>query len=222
MPVVRKSEFARLCNFSKPRVSQLISAGQLTPPALIGEGKNQRVDVELGMAQLRERLSVNERFGLNGLDTNLEPPEPAEPSAVPVSAPRAPRDKTSDVPEPAPRIRLIPEGEAAVTSEAIIKAEKAKQSVLLTDRLNAEARARNGKYMDAQGAAGGMTRQADEMLKIFEGAFPEFASALAAKFQISQRESLFLLREEFRRVRAQLSAVCASKAAREPQTVEDD
>ena len=214
MTVVRKSEFARLCNFSKPRVSQLISAGQLTPPALIGEGKNQRIDVELGMAQLRERLSVNERFGLNGLDTNLEPPEPAEPS-------RAPSTRKWD-PARAAGPRRSPKARPPSRPRPSSRPRRPSSPILLTDRLNAEAAARNGKYMDAQGAAGGMTRQADEMLKIFEGAFPEFASALAAKFQISQRESLFLLREEFRRVRAQLSAVCASKAAKEPQTVEDD
>ena len=207
MTVVRKSEFARLCNFSKPRVSQLISAGQLTPPALIGEGKNQRVDVELGMAQLRERLSVNERFGLNGLDTNLEPPGPVEPASTSLGCRGTGRP-------------TIPEGETAVTSEAIIKAEKAKQSVFLTNRLKLEDAARHGKYIDAQEARGGMTRQADELMKIFEGAFPEFASAAAAKFQVPQREMLHLLRDEFRKVRAQLAAACRSKAESTPQTAE--
>ena len=210
MTVVRKSEFARLCNFSKPRVSQLISAGQLTPPALIGEGKNQRVDVELGMAQLRERLSVNERFGLNGLDTNLEPPAPDEPASV-RAIPLSERNLA---------VRVVPEGETAVTSEAIIKAEKAKQSVFLTNRLKLEDAARHGKYIDAQEARGGMTRQADELMKIFEGAFPEFASAAAAKFQVPQREMLHLLRDEFRKVRAQLAAACRSKAESTPQTAE--
>jgi hypothetical protein len=211
LAVVRKSEFAKIANVSKSNVTHWLRAGHISKPAVVGEGRTAMIDVELAMAQLKERLSVNERFGLNGLDTNLEPP----PS---VSAPRAPRDK----PEQAPQVRVVPEGETGGTSEAIIKAEKAKQSILLTDRLNSEARARNGKYMDAQKGAGAMTRLADEMLKIFEGAFPEFASAHAAKFQIPQKGSLLLLREEFRKTRAQLAAVCASRAAETPPTVEDD
>jgi hypothetical protein len=89
------------------------------------------IDVELAMAQLKERLSINERFGLNGLDTNLEAPPPA-----PDPAPRAPRD------EPV---------ETDGTVEARIKAEKLKQAEFLTNRLKLEDAARNGKYMDAQG-----------------------------------------------------------------------
>jgi hypothetical protein len=59
------------------------------------------------------------------------------------------------------------------------------------------------------------------MIKIFEGSFPEFASALAAKFQIPQGEALLLLRDEFRRIREQLAAVHAALAAKTPPTVED-
>jgi hypothetical protein len=39
LAVVRKSEFAKIANVSKPRVSQWISEGKLTAPALIGEGE---------------------------------------------------------------------------------------------------------------------------------------------------------------------------------------
>ena len=98
------------------------------------------------MAQLRERLSVDERFGLNGLDTNLEPVDPvAEPAQSRQSA-----------------VRIIPEGENDGTVEARIKAEKLKQAEFLTNRLKLEDAARNGKYMDAQEASGEMTRVADE------------------------------------------------------------
>ena len=43
--------------------------------------------------------------------------------------------------------------------------------------------------------AASLIRIASEMLKIFEGALPDLASAQAAKFQISQRESLHQLRD---------------------------
>ena len=74
--------------------------------------------------------------------------------------------------------------------------------------------------MDAQEANAGMARVADDMLKIFEGAFPEFASALMAKPPTSAREAIHLLRTEFRRVREQLAAVHGAQLAAEPQTEE--
>jgi hypothetical protein len=52
--------------------------GQLTPPALVGEGRGQRVDLELGRAQLKLRLDTDQRF-INGLNTKLDDPKPAVP-----------------------------------------------------------------------------------------------------------------------------------------------
>jgi hypothetical protein len=214
LPVVRKSEFAEMCNVSKGRVTQWITAGLIDGAAIVGEGRSAAIDVELAMAQLQERLSINERFGLNGLDTNLEPP------AEPVLRPIAAASVAKEWPEGRHGVRVIPEGETDGTVEARLKAEKLKQAEYLTNRLRAEDAARHGKYIDAQEARGGMTRQADELMKIFEGAFPEFASAAAAKFQVPQREMLHLLRDEFRKVRAQLAAACRSRAESTPQTVE--
>ena len=82
-----------------------------------------------------------------------------------------------------------------------------------------EERARDGAYVDAAEARGGLVRVASEMLKIFEGA-AGMASSLAAEFQISQREALHLLRDDFRKVREQLSAVHAAAARRVPEAVE--
>jgi hypothetical protein len=77
MTIVTKSAFARACNITPGRVSQYITARQLTAPALVGEGRTQRVDLELGRAQLRLRLDTDQRF-LNGLNTRLDDPKPVE------------------------------------------------------------------------------------------------------------------------------------------------
>ena len=74
--------------------------------------------------------------------------------------------------------------------------------------------------MDAAGARGTMGRIASEMMKIFEGALPDMASAQAAKFQISQRESLHQLRADFRAIREQLAAVHVEARTSTPETVE--
>ena len=60
------------------------------------------------------------------------------------------------------------------------------------------------------------------MMKILEGSFPEFASAIAAKFQVPSRDVTHIPREEFRRIRTQLAAVRAALAVKTPPTVETD
>jgi hypothetical protein len=81
LALVRKSEFARLCNVSNGRVSQWITAGYISGAAIVGEGRTAMIDVDVAMAQLKERLSVDERFGLNGLSTNLDGSAPRPPGA---------------------------------------------------------------------------------------------------------------------------------------------
>jgi hypothetical protein len=213
LSLVRKSEFAEMRGVSPGRVSQWIAAGQIDGAAIVGSGQRALINVELACAQLQERLAVDERFGLNGLSTNLDPKTPAPGEGGNAQAAKA---------LPAPPVRVIPEGETEGTVEARLKAEKLKQAEFLTNKLELENASRKGQYMDAMEAAAGMARVADEMLKIFEGSFPEFASALAAKFQVPQREALLLLRDEFRRVRAQLAAVHGAEAAKTPKTVEVD
>jgi hypothetical protein len=75
--IISKSEFARACNITPGRVSQYIKAHQLTPPALVGEGRAQKVDLELGRAQLKARLDIDQRYSMNGLNTRLDDPKPA-------------------------------------------------------------------------------------------------------------------------------------------------
>ena len=55
--------------------------------------------------------------------------------------------------------------------------------------------------MDADDARERMTRIAGMMLQIFEGALPDFAAAMAAQFDVPQRDVLHLLRAEFKKVR---------------------
>jgi hypothetical protein len=70
--IVRKSEFARLCNVSRSRVSQWLAAGQIGREAIIGERRNARIHVAIARQHLRERLDPSQRFGLRGLSTVLD------------------------------------------------------------------------------------------------------------------------------------------------------
>jgi transcriptional regulator with XRE-family HTH domain len=70
--LMRKSDFAKRCGVSKGRVSQWLKAGQIDGAAIVGTGRGAPLDAALALAQLKLRLSVDERFGLNGLGTNLD------------------------------------------------------------------------------------------------------------------------------------------------------
>ena len=71
MAVVRKSEFAEMCNVSKRRVTQWLREGKIDGAAIVGIGQRALIDVDLACAQLQERLATDKRFGLNGLSTNI-------------------------------------------------------------------------------------------------------------------------------------------------------
>ena len=212
-----------MCNVSKGRVTQWITSGILDGAALVGEGRLAMIDVDIGRAQVTERRAVNESCGLNGLNTKLNDDVPAQRTAPSMS--RAAREDVGEAsrtaplvpPHPAPEVR---DGEVPAAVDARIKAEKLKQNEILTRKQEQEERARDGIYVDAAEARGSVTRVASEMMKIFEGALPDMASSQAAKFQISQREALHLLRDDFRKVREQLSAVHAAAARRVPEAVE--
>lgn len=186
--IVRKSDFAALVGVSPGRVSQWISEGKITGEALVGEGRSAMIRVDVARAQVRERLDVSQRFGANGLSTNLGPETPVPAAAAPVDS-----------------------------VETQLKAEKLRQAQLLTSRQEEQDRLSRGVYVLARDARAETIRAVSEALNIFEGALSDFASALAAKFALSQRDVVHLLRTEFRAVRARASAARAAQAAGAPE-----
>jgi hypothetical protein len=70
--IIRKSEFARRCNVHKSRVSQWLKAKQIDGDAIVGDGRSAKIDAAVALKQLKARLSIDERFGLNGLSTRLD------------------------------------------------------------------------------------------------------------------------------------------------------
>ena len=72
MTLFRKCDFARRCNVSKGRVSQWLAARQIDGAAIVGTGRNAKLDAAVALKQLKLRLATDERYGLNGLGTNLD------------------------------------------------------------------------------------------------------------------------------------------------------
>ena len=75
--VVSKGQFAALRNVSPGRVSQWISEGKIKPDALVGEGRNAKINVAVATQQLRDALDVGQLTG-NGVGTRLDLPLPAQ------------------------------------------------------------------------------------------------------------------------------------------------
>lgn len=202
--IVSKADFARLKNVSRARVTQWISDKKIGPDALDGEGRSARIKVDVANEQLKHSLDLGQRLG-NGLATRLgETPAVHE---VIASAPLA-----------APATAMAPSSIDVI--EEAFKREKL-EGVRRENRKRAEEEAaRAGRYVDAQAASAQMAKIVAKTVTVFEGALPEIAGQLAAKFNLSQRDVLHLLRHEFRAVRLRAAGADREAAASLPATIE--
>jgi hypothetical protein len=96
-----------------------------------------------------------------------------------------------------------------------IKRARRDQLALANDRAREDAAARAGRYLLAEDSRQ-QGRMAAAMVATFEGAPPEFAMALAAKSNLSSRDTLHVLREAWRIIRARASEADAKAAAALP------
>ncbi len=192
--ILTKSQFAALTGVSAGRVSQWIAEGKLTGAALVGEGRSARINVAIAAEQLRLKLDTNQRFGLNGLTTALPSPPPASPVNGSPAFVFEDRGQT-------PPAAAIPEDPV----EARIKAEKLRQSQLVTARLEREDREARGIYMRSDDARVEMSSLAGTLFAIFEGAITNFANAISGKFELPLRDVQYALQQEFRQVRTRAS-----------------
>jgi hypothetical protein len=69
---MRKSEFARRCGVSRTRVGQWAKAKQIDGRAIVGTGRDMRIDADAALEQLNLRLDTDQRYGLKGLSTKLD------------------------------------------------------------------------------------------------------------------------------------------------------
>lgn len=195
---VSKGEFAGLCNVSPGRVSQWISEGKLTADALEGEGPRAKVRVAIAQAQLRRHLDIGQRFG-NGLKTRLRAPLAPTAANEPAGAPPTLID----------------------TVEEQIKREKLRE-IEYRNRENLKKElASRGEYVRTADVRVGYDQVASGMVNVFEGALTDFAQAIAARFEVPQRDVLHLLRGEFRKVRASAAQAARRAGSELPAQIED-
>ena len=206
---ITKSEFARRRGVSPGRVSQWIAEGKISRPALVGEGREQRVVESLAVGQLNQRLDLSQRFG-NGLGTKLDAPAAglAAPKPVAASGEVLPFESAS------PSLQT----KADAIADQIAR-EKLEQMQRANRREAIEEAAEAGRLTDTAQAAQVAGRLGAQMVAVFEGALPELAGALAARFEVPYRDALHLLRGEFRKVRTNAAAVLRRQSEDLPATV---
>jgi hypothetical protein len=203
--IMSKSDFAAACNVTPSCVANWISRGKIGPEALLGDGRAARIKFDVAMAQLKERLDPSQRFGLNGISTKLAD-SPATPQAS--SARASSVQPTAQPSEP--------------SVEEQIKREKLRQAQLATARAEEQDRLSRGVYIDAVAAREELARAPRRIVDAFDGAVPDLAAVIAAKWQLPARDVTHLLRAEFRRARTRMAQEFAALADDEPEFLEDD
>jgi len=198
---VSKGEFAGICGVSPGRVSQWISEGKLTEEALDGQGPRAKIKVHIAQAQLRSRIDVGQRFG-NGLKTRL----------------RAPLARPANEPAGATQVTVTP----VDTVEEQIKREKLREMEFKNREALKKELASRGEYVRTIDVRVGYDQVAMGMVTVFEGALTDFAQAIAARFEVPQRDVLHLLRGEFRKVRASAAQAARRAGSELPGAIEDE
>lgn len=188
-----KTDFAKRIGVSKGRVSQYIKAGQMFGDALVMVGEREMVNVPVALAQLSTELDASQRLG-NGAGTDLSNPELAA-----IQSPTRP-------PTPAEQYQIA----------------KLEAQHIANRRAREEELARQGKYTLTENVTAEANKIAARMMADFEGAIPEMATAIAARFGLSNRDILHEMRAVFTGVRDRLSKELARQAAELPEFVEGE
>jgi hypothetical protein len=207
--VVPKSEFARLLSITPGRVSQYIAEGKLHGPALVGEGRNAQIVVEVAREQLRKRLD-HRRLGTATSSTRLG------------SSPAVPTPPSPPAPAPAPPISLTNGTFAGGDVVDEIQRERLKQIRAANRRQEEEELRRRGELAPAGEVSAVMRKLAARMLAVMDGGLAAMAAQGAATLQVPQRDLLHVLRTEWRKVREAAEAELRQQIAALPATVSFD
>lgn len=224
--IITKSEFARRRNVTPGRVSQWIAEGKIDGDALVGEGREQRINETAAVAQLLARLDTSQRLG-NGFGTRLGAPAPVPPSpaaALPPQQVGVPAANEEDC-RKGNVAAGAPSSQAAAPSDRIdeqLKQAKLEQ-VQRANRVAAEAElARAGRYVLADQARAERVKFARDVLVTVEGGMQDIADRIAAAFGLPARDVLHLVRKEFRAVRERIAASARARAEVLPEFVDHD
>lgn len=187
-----KSDFAAHINVSAGRVSQMLAAGIIGQDCLVGEGRSAKIDVAKAVKQIGLRRDIGQSLG-NGIGTLLTLPE--EPAA-----PR-PQTKVDDLAQQLQQERL--------------ESERRKNRIAASEEL-----VRQGQLVPADQVRASMTKLARQVDEENGAMLADFATAIASKFELPQRDVLHLLRQVRNEKKAAAAERAKARADEIPATVE--
>ena len=202
--VVPKGRFAEIINVSPGRVSQYISEGKLFGPALVGEGRAAKIRVSVARAQLQRRLDIAQRM-TNGAATLLDGPSAATPETMGEAAP----------------VAVPPVDIPRNTLDEQYKAERLAKIQAENRRIKRDELADRGVYTRSDDARDATKRAVGAVVTGVEGGLTQIAQAIAAKFEVPQRDVVHLLKQEWRGIRASIDEQLRRAAAEMPETIDD-
>ncbi len=206
-----QADFARAMGVSRAAVSQWKSKDILRDDAFTKPGKSGKIIYPVAVEQVRRNRDIGQSLG-NGIATRTTVDDAAQvqPAAAPDTDPAPVQQPSLPMTEATQAEQAAPEAPAASSTPAAPKPDTVEDQLkrakleeqLRRNRIQAADEAlRQGMLVSADDAREQMTRIAGMMLQIFEGALPDFAAAMAAQFNVPQRDVLHLLRAEFKKVR---------------------
>lgn len=196
MQLLSKGEFARHIGVSPGRVSQYLSAGIIGPDALSGKGHTAKVVVEKAVEQIKARRHVGQALG-NGLLTRLDDPAP----------PAQPDLAASDPTKPAGLAEQI-------------QAERLEQERRKNRREAIEEAQQLGRLIEGEELQRAVAKTAQDLINTFTGMAPDIANAIAAKFELPQRDVLHLVRQVMNEKRGAAAQAARQAAEALPETVD--
>ena len=199
--VVSAAEFARLRGVHRSRVTRYIKEGKIDGAALVKGERGTKIRVGLALAQLRERLDIGQQIG-NGIDARFDT------DADQVVLPSSGSEAEAEFPQV-----LRPDD----TIEGQIKRERLRKVQIENRKAAEDDAARRGRFIESDTARAQMSAIAAAVLQSFEGGLPDMARAVAAKFELPQRDVLHELHSEFRKIRTAAAKRAEKKLAEMPK-----
>lgn len=191
-----KGDFAAHIGVSPGRISQMIASGIIGREALRGEGRGARIIAEIAKQQIGERRHPGQAMG-NGLLTDIGADE-----TEPRPAAESPSPLTKD--DPAKQI-LVERLEQEQRKNRMARIEEAKQL---------------GQLVPAEDMQRAIGKALSDQLAVFTGMAPDIANAIAAKFELPQRDVLHLVRQVMSEKRGAAAAKIKAAGVQMPATVE--
>lgn len=192
-----KSEFAGHIGVSAARISQYISDGIIGSDALVGEGRNARINVEVAKQQISTRRHVGQSLG-NGLLTRLDKGP----------APQSLKPPATD------------EGDDELETAELIQLERLERERRMNRQAEREEAIAQGRLVPADELAAQVRKVARDTVELFTGMAPDIANAISAKYELPARDLQHLIVEVMNTKRAAAAKQVEAKAEELPATLE--